>query len=136
MAGVRPTCLAMVLCDSVESGSETRGTAILGVFHEFNDVDKFPGTTEPFTVWLQVSNGNGPAAMELVVERVPADEPEPDLVVSVRFSLTFTSPNDVLEYRANFPDGINLEEAGRYRLRLAADGATILQRYFVVQSKA
>jgi hypothetical protein len=135
MMTITPTCLAMVLCDSVEPASESQGPSIMGVFNEF-EIDRFPGTTEPFTVWLQVTNGNGPVAMELIVERIPAEVPEPDLVTVVGFSMTFEGPNDVLEYRSNFADGINLEEAGLYRLRLTADGSTILQRYFVAQTGA
>ena len=42
--------------------------------------------------------------------------------------LTLSSPGD-----ANLEDGTELEKVGRYRLRLEADGVTIIQRYFVAR---
>jgi len=64
---------------------------------------------------------------------VPPDRVEAELVAPVEFSVNFANPNVVVDHVAVLQDGIELEKVGRYRLRLEADGATILQRYFVAR---
>jgi hypothetical protein len=81
---------------------------------------------------MQFRNGNGATAMALIVEHVPASRLEPDVVVVVRFSLDFRDPNAVLEHEAIFEEGLLLEQEGRYRVRVTAGGATIMERYFSV----
>jgi hypothetical protein len=70
--------------------------------------------------------------MVLSVEHVPPDKLETDIILQVRFTLTFTDPNVVVEYEANFDNGLVFECEGRYLLRLMANGVQIMQRNFQV----
>jgi hypothetical protein len=97
---------------------------------EFFEAPSFPTATGPFTVWIQLRDGNGSTAMSLVVDHMPAHDLEPDEIVTVRFNLNFRSPNVVLEHQAIFDAGLPLNHEGRYRVRLSADGVTVMQRYF------
>lgn len=131
MARVVPTCLALVLCDAVRrpaGGDPTvvRAFAVL-------DVPMLPTMSPPFSVWIHLTDGNGHTAMELLIEHVPAGQLEPEVVAGSRFTLTFANPNVVHEHQVFLRDGIYLEKSGRYRLRLTADGTTIVHRYFIVQ---
>ncbi len=131
MAAVVPTCLALVLCESVVRERKSGRATIRGVLGHVV-VPSLPATTHAFSVWLQVTDGNGYVEMELVLERVPADSPEIEVILQVRFSLQYDNPNVVREHQALFADGIDLEVEGYSRLRLAAAGTTIMQRYFAV----
>jgi hypothetical protein len=129
--GVIPTCLALVLCKAVVRRARTAEPVIFHAF-EFFEAASLPSPAMPFTVWMQLRDGNGPTAMQLVVEYLPPGILEPEEVVTVRFNLIFSDPNLVLEHEAVFENGLPLEQVGRYRPRLAADRTTIIQRYFGV----
>jgi hypothetical protein len=132
IAHVVPTCLALVLCNAVKRAGRGQEPSVDRAFTSF-DVLVFPASTQPFSVWLQVTDGNGRAAMQLIIEHVPPGDVEAELVLPVEFSLHFQNPNEVLEHEAAFDGGIVLEKSGRYRLRLTADGISIAHRYFVAQ---
>ena len=125
-----PKCLTVVLCDSVRRPEYRGDPTVVRSFEAF-EVASFPAITRPFSVWLEITDGNGQTGMELLVEYIPPDTIEPERIVLVPFTLDFRNPNDVVRYEAHFANGIELERMGRYRLRLMADGATIAQRYFV-----
>ena len=133
MTPVLPKCLALVLCDAVRRKGKAGDPSVVRAFQEF-DVASFPATTQPFSVWLQVTDGNGHTAMELRVEYVPPGKVEAHVVLAVAFGLHFRDPNEVVEHEAIFDGGIVLEESGRYRLRLTADGTSIAHRYFTAQA--
>jgi hypothetical protein len=116
----------------VKRAGRTEDPSVVRAFTSI-DVPVFPATTQPFTVWLQVTDGNGHAAMQLIIEHVTPGDVEPELVLAVEFSLHFQNPNEVLEHEAVFDGGIVLEKSGRYQLRLTADGISIAHRYFVAQ---
>ena len=132
MAAVVPTCLALILCESVRRSASTGEPSIVRAFETF-PVRGFPAKTQPFSVWMQLTDGNGRSTMSLIVEHVPPDSVEAEEVALIRFTQTFRDPNLVLEHEAILEDGIELEKVGRYRLRLEADGVTIMQRYFVAR---
>jgi len=90
---------------------------------------------QPFTIWLQLRNGNGEAAMALVMEYLPPADLVPVEIATVRFTATFTNPNHVVEHEAIL-ENLRFENEGRYRLRLLADGVPIMVRDFVVVRKA
>ena len=131
MGRVMPTCLALVLCKSVHRSSRNREPVIVRAF-EFFAASSFPAPSGPFTVWMQLRDGNGETAMGLAVEHVPSGALETEEIVTIRFSLNFASPNLVLEHEAVFDAGLPLAREGRYRLRLTAHGVTLMQRYFGV----
>lgn len=132
MARVVPTCLALILCDSVRRPMSGGDPTVVRAFVAM-DVPALPTASPPLTVLIHLTDGNGHTAMELVVEHVPAGQLEPEGVAASRFTVTFADPNVVLEHELILRDGIYLEKSGRYRLRLTADGTTIVQRYFIVQ---
>ena len=132
MAPVVPKCLSLVLCESVTRSASTGEPTVVRAFETF-PVPGFPAKTQRFSVWMQLTDGNGKATMSLIVEHIPRDRVEPEEVTVVKFTRTFHDPTVVLEHEAVLEDGIELEQVGRYRLRLEADGVTIMQRYFVAQ---
>ena len=130
-----PTCLALVLCESVERTGPEQRPVIVRAF-EFFEAASLPSPSRAFTVWMQFRDGNGRTTMALIVEHVPPHDLEVEAIVVVRFSLDFEDPNVVMEHEAVFETGIPLDHAGRYRLRLTADGITVMQRYFGVLRRA
>lgn len=133
MARVVPTCLALILCDSVRRTARGGDPSVVRAFVVM-EVASVPTESPPFSVWIHLTDDNGPADMELIVEYVPAGQLEPEGVAAIRFTVNFASPNVVLEHEVIMDDGIYLEKSGRYRLRLTADGRTIVHRYFIVQA--
>ncbi len=131
MSGIVPMCLAMVLCRAVTRDERT-GEPIIDRAFELFEVEFFPTQSPPIIVWMQFRNGNGATPMELTMEHVPSGRLDPEVVVVVRFTLHFADPNAVLEQAARFDNGLHFERPGRYRLRLAAGGAAMLQRDFMV----
>jgi hypothetical protein len=132
MSPVVPKCLALILCESVTYSASTGEPSVVRAFETF-PVARFPARTQRFSVWMQLTDGNGSVTLSLIIEHIPPDRVEPDVLALVKFTRTFHNPNAVLEHEAVLQDGIELEEVGRYRLRLEADGVTIMQRYFVAQ---
>jgi Family of unknown function (DUF6941) len=132
MSPVVPKCLALILCDAVRRVRPGGDPTIVRAFDAF-DVPAFPAKTGRFSVWIQLTDGNGVSAMRLIIEHIPPDSVEAELVVPIEFSVDFANPNVVVDHEAVLHDGIELEKVGRYRLRVEADGVTILQRYFVAR---
>jgi Family of unknown function (DUF6941) len=130
MALVVPTCLLLIMCDSVRrpAGGDPSVVRAFAIF----DVPSLPTETPPFSIWIHLTDGNGPTVMELFVEHLPAGQLEPEIIAGSKFTVNFVDPNVVFEHEVILDDGIYLEKSGRYRLRLTADGTTIVQRYFIV----
>ena len=131
VSGVVPTCLAMVMCRGVLRDERTCEPVIDRALY-FIEASSFPMRTDRFTVWMQFRNGNGMTTMELTVEHVPSARLEPEIVAAARFTLRFKDPNEVVEHASVFENGLHFEQPGRYRLRLAAGGAAMVQRDFSV----
>jgi hypothetical protein len=129
MPPVRPTCLALVLCDAVERDASGRAT-LSGVFQDVT-VERFPAIWGPFCVWLQVTNGHGMLSMRLRLEHVPSDRIEIEPVAEARFSFRFDDPRRILEYDSRFHN-IVLYLDGEYRMTLLEDGIAIMRRSLVV----
>jgi hypothetical protein len=127
---VTPTCIALVLCEAIERPSRGGEASVLRAF-EFFEATKLPGEVQPFTVWMQLRNGHGVAAMTLIMEYLPPDDLAPVEIVSVKFSVTFPSPNQVVEHETVM-DNPMFEHEGRYRLRLLANGVPVMARDFAV----
>jgi hypothetical protein len=131
MGRVTPTCVALVLCEAIARSTAGGEASVLRAF-EFFEASMLPCLTDPFTVWMQLRNGNGPADMVLVIEHVPPGELETVEIISVKFGLHFTNPNEVVEHEAVFDKGLVFESEGRHRLRLMASGSAIMERDFAV----
>lgn len=121
-----------MLCDSVARDAISGRATVVGVFQTV-ELKPFPATTEPFSIWLQLTDGHGRVAMKLVIERVPPDDLECETILRIPFSLKFDNPNLVQEHEAVLRDGLGLEHEGHYRVRLTANETTIQQRYFVAR---
>ena len=130
MSPIVPKCLALILSDAVRRDRRTGDRSVVRAFDAF-EVRSFPARTGPFCVWIQLTDGVGTTKILLLVEFIPPDSIEAELVTPIEFTLDFADPTAVREHAANVPGGIELEKVGRYRLRLEARGVTIAQRYFV-----
>ncbi|HEX5008804.1 MAG TPA: hypothetical protein VFY71_00280 [Planctomycetota bacterium] len=120
-----------MLCDAVKRAARTDDPSVSRAFTVF-EVTSLPMATRPFSIWIQLTDGNGWLSMVLVIEHLPSRRLDPEVVVRVEFGLEFQDPNLVLEHVVAFDNGIELAKVGRYRARLAADGVTIAQRSFHV----
>jgi hypothetical protein len=129
---VLPTCLALVLCDRVDRTAGSGKASSIGIFHSF-DLQRLPGSTKPFSVWVQATNAVGQVLMQLVFERALSKVPEFEEVVTVRFTVFFENSTAFVEHHARFENGIELPVEGNYRVRLDCAGSTILARYFVAK---
>jgi len=132
LARVVPTCLALILCEAVKRPKGGDDPSVLRTFTVLN-VPALPTATPPLSVWIHLTDGNGPTTIDLCFEHLPAGRLEPEVVAATRVTLNFADPNLVLEHEVVLHDGIYLERSGRYRLRLTADGAPLVHRYFIVQ---
>jgi len=74
MARVVPTCLALIPCDSVSRTGRSGDPSIVRAFAVFR-VRFLPTASPPFSLWIHVTDGNGPTVMDLVIEHVPAGPP-------------------------------------------------------------
>ena len=131
MGRVIPTCIALVLCEAVSRPAPTGEASVLRAFDYFEVVSS-PRLVKPFTVWMQLRNGNGAADMRLVMDYIPPADLDPVEVIAVQFSLQFRNPHQVVEHEAIFENGLLFEVEGRYRLTLLANGACLMQRDFTV----
>lgn len=129
---VLPTCLALVMCDRVGRTAGSGKASPVGIFHSF-DLQKLPGSTPPFSVWVQATNAVGQVLMQLVFERALSKVPEFEAVVGVRFTVFFENSTAIVEHEAHFANGIELPAEGNYRVRLDCAGYTILSRYVLVR---
>jgi hypothetical protein len=66
MPRVVPRCVTLVLCNHIERDRLTGVPTLVGALDLFL-LDSFPGTTGPFSVWIQITNGNGTGRMELII---------------------------------------------------------------------
>lgn len=98
-------------------------------------MQKLPGRTPAFSVWVQASNAVGQLLMRLVVERALSKVPEFEVVVVVPFTVFFENSTALIEHEAHFENGIELPAEGNYRIRLDCAGSTILSRYFLAKRK-
>lgn len=128
---VLPTCLALVLCDAVVRHSETGKSDIVGAFWEVW-MQSFPGRTDPFTIWVVLTNGAGRMTMRLRIEHLPPDRLEEEPIVDIRFTMEFTDPRVVRMYVGSI-DGLALDSPGLYRMTLTAHDATLVQGPFVAR---
>jgi hypothetical protein len=119
------------LCEAVSRPTPTGEAFVLRAFDYFEVVSS-PRLVKPFTVWMQLRNGNGAADMLIVMDHIPPAELDPVEVIAVQFSLQFSDPNQVVEHEAIFENGLLFEVEGRYRLTLLANGACLMQRDFTV----
>ena len=129
MGGVRPTCLALVLCDRVGQVSQSGRASPVGVLHTMS-AGSFPTITQPFSAWMQLTQGNGHVAMALVIERLLPERLDVERLLVTPFSLHFADPNVMLEHRIRFETGIQIPCPGAFQASLTADDATILIRPF------
>lgn len=129
MGGVRPTCLALVLCDRIGRVSQSGRASPVGVLHTIS-ARSFPTITRPFSAWMQLTQGNGRLAMGLVIERLLPERPDVERLFVAPFSLHFADPNVMLEHHIRFETGIEIPCPGSFQVRLTADEATIMIRPF------
>jgi hypothetical protein len=130
VAGVIPTCLALILCDDVARDPVKATADLLGAFWTM-EAAQLPSANRSFTIWVELTNGNGRVDMALQLAHLKPDRLEDEVLVNVPFSVNFTDPRAVQVYLSRVHD-LQLEEPGDYRVMLTANGRVLLQRYFVV----
>lgn len=128
---VRPTCLALVLCDAVVHRPDTGKSDVVGAFWSVQ-MQSFPGLTDPFTLWVVLTNGAGRVTMRLRIEYLPQDRLEEEPIVDIRFTMEFPDPRVVRMYVGRI-DGLALGSPGLYRMTLTAHDATLVQGPFVAR---
>ena len=101
MGGVRPTCLALVLCDRIGRVRQSDRASPVGVLHTIS-ARSFPTITRPFSAWMQLTQGNGHVAMGLVIERLLPERPDVQRLFVAPFSLHFADPNVMLEHHIRY----------------------------------
>ena len=129
---VLPTCLALVMCDRVGRKAGSGKASPLGILHSF-DLSRFPGSTPPFSVWVEVTNAVGRLRMRLVFERALPHRPEFEELLVVPFTLSFENSMAIVEHVAVIGDGIVVPDEGSYRVRLECAETTIIARAFAVR---
>ena len=129
---ILPRCLTLVMCDRVGRKAGSGKASPVGVFHSFN-LPRLPGSTQPFSVWVEATNAVGWLRMDLVFERALPDRPEFEELLVVPFTMSFANSMAIVEHVAVIEDGIDLPGEGSYRLSLECAGTSILSRAFVVR---
>ena len=80
-------------------------------------MQSFPGLTDPFTLWVVLTNGAGRVTMRLRIEHLPPNRLEAEPIVDIRFTMEFPDPRVV----------------SLYRMTLMAHDATLVQGPFVAR---
>ena len=128
---VIPTCIVLVLCEAVGRPTPTGEAFVLRAF-DFFEVASSPSRVKPFTVWMQLRNGNGGADMLLVVDHT-SGRPRSCRSVAVQFSLLGIKPGR--RHQAVFDNGLRFRSrvgtgcvAGQRRLLCSATSPWCEQR--------
>jgi hypothetical protein len=69
--------VALVLCQRVEREATTGNPTLVGIFSAI-ELDSFPKATDPFAIWVQMTNGNGVFHMQLRITYVRSEHFEDD----------------------------------------------------------
>ena len=130
MAGVIPTCLAMVLCQRVERGTPSGNPDAVGVFTAYY-VESFPTPSAPFTVWVRLVGGRGQLRFLLKFEWARKGSADFAEITSIPFTIAFRHALIVHEYVARFRNGLPLADEGEYRVTLSLDDRMLMQDHFM-----
>lgn len=126
-----PKCKAILLCDLKIIEAGTGKVSIIGVFDSFTP-RKVPGKIDPFTVFLQLTDGVGEyevtiEVQDLLEDRVVVRMP----AVAVQWRDRLTKMNLYVPVPS-----LPIEHEGRYDVVAFADGVEIdRQRFLVYQNQ-
>jgi len=132
MPGIKPECLALIVCEGVVEDARTHNKCILNTFNSIS-ADDFPSRHDRLAVFMSFTDGRG--EMELDVKLILHDGDDEKVVVGARGPLVFPeNPLDVVEMTLDLR-GIVLPKPGNYALQILADGTLIRQRRIIVKQR-
>ena len=120
----RPVAIGLLLCEQVIVEEGTKNVTPVNCF-TLRTAAAFPWTSPPFAVVAWLTDGNGEATLEVIVEDADTLDELYRKVMSFRFAAPLQQLRTVLRLNS-----LVFPIAGPYRIMLRADGEIIAQRKF------
>lgn len=128
----RPVAVSLILCETVIIDEQTRNITPVNCFRR-RRVAGFPSEPFPFVVLAWLTDGMGQGRLEVVVERLGADEPE--VVYRISLPCHFTNPMDEVRLTIRIRDCV-FPSAGAYDVILQADGEFLAHKRLILYSES
>jgi hypothetical protein len=128
----RPSCLALLVCDSVVTDRATGKISILGTFGEIL-ADGLPVVVPHLTVYAELTNGHGDTTVVLRLSRaIPkqverADDVSGQTLAAWELHLDFDSPTRIYNLHITAVNVVLLD-FGDYRFSIEVEGTSIMER--------
>jgi hypothetical protein len=118
----KPIALGLTFCDYVIVEEKTHKMSLVGTFANIA-ASRFPAVTQPFSIVAVLTDGLGPATVEVIATRLDTDH----RILSRRMEIHF--PNRLTEVGVHFRlKGCYFPSAGWYEFVLLVDSDWIAQR--------
>lgn len=121
-----PTCIAMLLCESIYRDEASKNLIVVGTFNYVHAPD-FPLRMHKMSVLFTMTGGNGEYDVSLSVEH----EKSGHTLVEMKGPMTFADPLSINDFIIEM-GGLEFKEEGKYWLVLRANEAILNQRPFEV----
>jgi hypothetical protein len=134
-----PSCLALLICDSVVSDRATGKISILGTFSDVL-TDGLPVLVPHLTVYAELTNGHGETTVVLRLSRAKpqrvegTDDVLGQTLAAWELRIAFDNPTRIYSLHVTATN-LYLLEFGSYRFSVEVDGASIMERSFLVASR-
>lgn len=123
----KPTCKALLLCDTAIVEAGTGKLSLIGTFNRFT-LQEFPGVTTPFSAYLQLTNGRGQYEIAVDVEDLSTGN-----VFAKCFGLTIDMENPLVVAVVVIPSPpLPIGHAGKYDFIVLANNEEIDRQQFQV----
>ena len=121
-----PKCKAFLLCQGTIIEQNTQNVTIINTFSAFG-VQKFPGQTGPFLIFIQLTNGIGEYDAEVEIVDLQDDRTIARAVGPAK--LKFPSKLSRMNVMIPMPP-LPMLHSGSYEIRVLANGQLIEQQVF------
>ena len=135
----RPSCLALLVCDSVVTDRSTGKISILGTFNEIL-ADAVPVLVPQLTVYAELTDGHGDTTVILRVSRAAPQRVEGagDILGQTlgvwEFPISFDTPLRVYSLHITAMN-LYLLDFGSYRFSVEVDGVNLIERCISVTAR-
>ena len=122
-AAETPTCLSIILCESIYRDEKTKNLILVGTFNRVRAVTGFPLQHPKACVLFTLTGGPGQYDVSLTVEH----EETSQALLEMRGPMTLTDPLSINDFVVEL-HGLQFPEPGKYWIVLKANEAILNQR--------
>ena len=124
----RPVAVGLTVCETIIVDEQTRNVTPVNCFRRWR-VAGFPSEPFPFVVFAWLTDGIGQGRLEVVIQRLDADEPK--VVYRISLPCQFTNPLDEVRLTIRIRDCV-FPIAGAYAVNLLADGELVAHKRLIL----